>query len=63
MAEIEISIMCRQALAKHQPDFDSFLHQVRSWTLRRNSSAGKVNWQFRSADASVKLARLYPSIV
>lgn len=63
MAEIEISIMSRQALAKPQPNFDSFLHQVRSWTLRRNASGGKVNWQFRSADARIKLARLYPSIV
>ena len=39
MAEIEISIMSRQALAKPLPDFDSFCRQVRSWTLRRNSAA------------------------
>lgn len=63
MAEIEISIMSRQALAKPQPDFDSFLRQVRTWTLQRNSIAGKVNWQFRSSDARMKLAKLYPSIL
>lgn len=63
MAEIEISIMSRQALAKPLPDFDSFVHQVRSWTLRRNASGGKVSWQFRSADARIKLARLYPPLV
>ena len=63
MAEIEISIMSRQPLAKPLPDFDSFVQQVRSWTLRRNASGGKVNWQFRSADARIMLARLYPSLV
>ena len=63
MAEIEISIMSRQALAKPLPDFDSFSRQVRSWTLQRNSIGGKVNWQFRSSDARMKLAKLYPSIL
>ena len=61
MAEIEISIMSRQALAKPLPDFDSFCRQVHAWTLHRNSIGGKVNWQFRSSDARIKLARLYPS--
>ena len=63
MAEIEISIMSRQALAKPLPDFDSFSRQVRSWTLHPNSTGGKVNWQFRSSDARIKLAKLYPSIL
>ena len=63
MAEIEISIMSRQALAKPLPDFDSFSRQVRSWTLQRNAMGGKVNWQFRASDASMKLAKLYPSIL
>ena len=63
MAEIEISIMSRQALAKPLPDFDSFSRQVRSWTLHRNSIGGKVNWQFRASHARMKLARLYPSIL
>ena len=63
MAEIEISIMSRQALAKPLPDFDSFCRQVRSWTLRRNSIGRKVNWQFRSSDARMKLPKLYPPIL
>ena len=61
MAEIEIGIiMCRQALAKPLPDFESFENQVRAWTLRRNIQCGKVNWQFTTADARIKLKRLYP---
>ena len=63
MAEIEISILSRQALSKPQPDFDSFQHQVRAWTFHRNSIGGGVHWQFRSSDARIKLAKLYPSLL
>ena len=63
MAEIEIGVMCRQALAKHLPDFYSFQKQVRAWTIHRNSLCTKVNWQFTTTDARIKLARLYPIIL
>ena len=63
MAEIEIGVMSRQALAKPLPDMDSFKQQVRSWTIRRNMDAVKINWQFTTKDARVKLAKLYPSIL
>jgi len=62
MAEIEIGIMCRQALAKPFPDMDSFKRQIKSWTLRRNAESSKVNWQFTTQDARIKLKRLYPVI-
>ena len=63
MAEIEIGIMCRQALAKPLPDMDSFKRHIKAWTLRRNIECSKVNWQFTAADARIKLKRLYPSIL
>jgi len=63
MAEIEIGIMCRQALAKPLPDMDSFRKQVRAWTLQRNIEGSKVNWQFTSKDARIKLKRLYPTLL
>jgi hypothetical protein len=63
MAEIEIGIMCRQALAKPLPDMESFKKQVKSWTLRRNIECSKVNWQFTTQNARVKLKRLYPIIL
>ena len=34
MAEIEISVMSRQALAKPLPDLESFKQLVRAWTMR-----------------------------
>jgi len=63
MAEIEIGAMCRQALAKPLPDMDSFRKQVKAWTLRRNTECAKVNWQFTTADARIKLKHLYPVIL
>lgn len=63
MAEIEIGIMCRQALGKPLPDMESFKNQIASWTTRRNSECIKVNWQFTTADARIKLKKLYPSIL
>jgi hypothetical protein len=63
MAEIEIGVMCRQALSKPLPDMESFKSQVKAWTFRRNIECCKVNWQFTTVDARVNLKRLYPSIV
>ena len=63
MAEIEIGVLCRQALAIPLPDVDSFKAQVKAWTFRRNLEGGKINWQFTTNDARIKLKRLYPAIV
>jgi hypothetical protein len=63
MAEIEIGITNRQALVKPLPDMESFKNQVRSWTMRRTAERSKAGWQFTAKDASIKLKRLYPSIL
>ena len=63
MAEIEIGIMSRQALAKPLPDIESFKEQVRIWTIKRNAECRRINWQFTTSDARIKLARLYPTIL
>jgi hypothetical protein len=63
MAEIEIGVMCRQALAKPLPDMDSFKKQVKAWTMLRNINCCKANWQFTTKDARIKLKRLYPVIL
>lgn len=63
MAEIEIGIMSRQALAKPLADIESFKEQVRIWTIKRNSECRKINWQFTTQDARIKLAKLYPTIL
>jgi len=63
MAEIEIGVMSRQALAKPLPDMDSFIKQVKEWNIKRNIECNKINWQFTTVDARIKLKRLYPEIL
>jgi hypothetical protein len=63
MAEIEIEIMCRQALAKPYPDMESFKRQVRIWTIKRDPECMKINWQFKTQDARIKLRRLYQVVL
>jgi len=63
VAEIEIGVMCRVALAKPMPDIASFKSQVKAWNLKRNIECSKINWQFTTSDARVKLKKLYPSIL
>ena len=63
IAEIEIGVMCRQALAKPLPDMESLKNQVKAWTFKRNAQCRNVLWQFTTKDARVKLKRLYPVVV
>lgn len=63
MAEIEIGVMCHQALRKTMPDMVSFKAQVRAWTSARNIECAKINWQFNTHDARIKLKRLYPQLL
>lgn len=62
MAEIEFSVLGRQCLAGRIPDQASLKSRVGAWEEERNASVVKVHWQFRTADARVKLAHLYPKI-
>jgi len=62
MAEIEISVMSRQCLARRIASQDEMFREVRTWTSRRNAACLPVDWQFTSADARIKLKRLYPKI-
>lgn len=63
MAEIEIGIISCQALAKPLADIERFKEQICIWTIKRNSKCRKINWQFTTQDARIKLAKLYPTIL
>jgi transposase len=62
MAEIELSVLNRQCLNRYIPDKATLVHETTAWTVRRNSHDATVNWRFTTADARIKLKRLYPSI-
>ena len=44
------------------PDKHTLMQKVAAWQTRRNASASTVNWRFTTADARIKLERLYPTI-
>ena len=62
MAEIEINVIEKQVLAGRVPDKKTLRQRVRVWNGERNGCNKRVNWQFTTADARIKLRRLYPKI-
>jgi hypothetical protein len=62
IAEIELSVLIRQCLERRVPDFATLAHEVAAWEERRNTAGGTIDWRFTTADARIKLKRLYPTI-
>ena len=62
MAEIELSVLARQCLDKRIASIEEVRKQVQAWQEERNRKQVGVNWRFTTADARIKLKRLYPSI-
>lgn len=61
MAEIELSILGR-TMKNYIPDIHRFDQEAQALTNERNGSNARVNWQFRTDDARIKLKQLYPFI-
>ena len=62
IAEIEFSVLSRQCLDRRVPDAATLTREVAAWQERRNAAARPVDWRFTTADARIKLKRLYPSL-
>lgn len=62
MAEIELSVLARQCLDRRIPDFQTLEQEVTAWQTQRDQQETWIDWRFTTADARVKLHRLYPSI-
>jgi transposase len=62
VAEMELSVLARQCLDRRIPDLETLRREVAAWVATRNAAVAKVDWQFTTADARVKLKRLYPRI-
>lgn len=62
MAEIELSVLTRQCLSRRIDDIEEVRKEVKAWVNARNNKNAKVNWQFTTEDARIKLARLYPTL-
>jgi hypothetical protein len=61
MAEIEIGVLKQQCLDRRMDDAGNLATEVQAWCQRRNLFQSTINWQFTTADARIKLRRLYPN--
>ena len=62
VAEIELSVLGRQCLSRRIPDMNTLTQEVRHWSTGRNGTKKNIDWLFTTADARIKLKKLYPSI-
>jgi hypothetical protein len=63
MAEIELNVLMGQCLKRRISNLGIMEKEVTAWQTHRNNKIAKINWQFTNADARIKLARLYPTII
>jgi hypothetical protein len=62
MAEIELSVLHRQCLDRRIESAQEMGRQVDAWQEDRNEREVGVQWRFTTADARIKLHKLYPTI-
>lgn len=62
IAEIELSALKTQCLDRRIPEIGMLRREVAAWEHHRNNQAIKIDWQFATADARIKLKRLYPKL-
>lgn len=60
MAEIELSVLARQCLARRIPDRPTLEAEVAAWVDARNERAIPARWTFTNDDARTRLTHLYP---
>ena len=60
MAESELGVLSTQCLDRRFPDKQTLRTEIAAWQANRNAHHAKADWQFTTADARIKLKRLYP---
>jgi transposase len=61
MAETELSVLQKQCLGRRIPSMQALTSEVFAWDTLRNENACTIHWRFSTADARIKLKKLYPS--
>jgi hypothetical protein len=61
MAEVELAVLAKQCLDRRIPDLEQLASEVASWETDRNRTASTIDWRFTTADARIRLKRLYPT--
>ena len=62
MAEIELSALKGQCLDRRIADMATMQAEIANWQQARNNATRKIDWQFTTADARIKLKCLYPKL-
>jgi DDE superfamily endonuclease len=62
MAEIELSVLSRQCLDRRIETKQELEGEVAAWEEERNERGIEIRWRFTTADARIKLRRLYPTL-
>jgi hypothetical protein len=63
VVECEFSAMVRQCLGHRRlGDIEALRREVQAWVEARNAEGATVTWQMTTADARLRLRRLYPSV-
>lgn len=61
-AEIELSVLSRQCLDRRIGEIETLANETQAWKQKRNAASKTIEWQFTTADARIRLKRLYPVI-
>ena len=62
VAEIELGLLKRLGLPTRVGSREALVRQIAAYQGTRNRKEVKIDWQFTTADARIKLKRLYPLI-
>jgi transposase len=62
IAEIGINIITRECLDRRIESIDALRSELKEWNDAYDKNPSPINWQFTTADARIKLRRLYPDI-
>ena len=62
MAEIALNVFKGQCLNRGMDNIETIRDETRSWCEYQNNMKAKINWQFTTQNARIKLKTLYPKI-
>ena len=62
VAECELSVLARQCLSRRLAEVKTLAREVAAWEQRRNQAQVTIDWRFTTADARLRLKRLYPML-
>jgi hypothetical protein len=62
IAEIELGVLNRQCMGERIGEKGQLIEKAEAWEQARNDTTAKIDWQFTTADARIRLRRLYPKL-